>query len=107
MDIARVEAPLVQVRGQYFQVVLQRAAVGVEVDKNEPAPFADLGLWQAEALLGHVFEIPLAGYVAQLAIQRPGKTVERAAQLFDTACLQAQCITAVQAGVVVGAYFCF
>ncbi|MNZ92185.1 hypothetical protein D3C78_1112000 [compost metagenome] len=98
------EIPLGEMLGKDVQMLGQRCGIWVEVDEDEAAPGLDLELRQAEALILHVREVPATGHVGQLAFQRPGEAVERAAQLLRTTAGAGglQLGAAVQAGIGIG-----
>ncbi len=97
------EGPALEMSRQLFEIVLERCAVGIEVDEHEAAPGRDLRLGQSESLVLDLGEVPAAGHVAELALEVPGEAVEGAADPLEPARLVAQPRSAMEAGVVIGA----
>ena len=108
-DVDRLVAVLqgegLEMRGQDFEVAFQPLAIGVEIDEDETAPHADLGFGQAPFRPVDLREIPRRRQFVQLALQAPGKAMERAAELVHAAALRAQRGAAMEAGVHIGADF--
>ena len=93
--------------GQWIEIVFQRLAVFIKINKYKAAPGIDLNLRQAHIFLVQMAKVPLAGNTFKLAINIPGCAVERADKFLRMAIAVAQNATPVQAGVNKGFNFIF
>ena len=93
--------------GQWIQIVFQRLAVFIKINKYKTAPGIDLNLRQAHIFLVQMAKVPLAGNAFKVAINIPGCTVEWADKFLRMAVAVAQNTTPVQAGVNKGFNFIF
>lgn len=80
-------------------IALEGLRVRVHVDEDEAAPGRHLGLGERELLRSDMREVPGTGRSLHGAVEVPGETVERAAELADVAAAGAQLAAAVQAHV--------
>ena len=62
---------------QYIQIVLEGLALQVKVDENEASPSGHFHLRQAHVAVGDVLKVPVVGDALELAIEVPGRTMER------------------------------
>ena len=89
--------------GQDFEIAIERFGIVGQVDEDEAAPFADMHFGQVPLVPIDMFEIPRARHMRQLAVERPGEAVERAAERLHAAARFAQQDAPMQADVHEGA----
>ena len=104
-DVATLDVERLEVLDELRRIGLERLARRVEVHHHEPLPHGHAHLWQPVrfGVAHHLREVPGAGDIGEVTVDRPGPPVERAPERAHPAALGAQRGAAVQARVVEGA----
>ena len=107
LDVGDLDSPFERVGGEVIvepgEMLGERSGVGVGVDEHETVPRVDSRLGQRVVGGGDAREVPLARDLLERAVEVPGPSVERAAQLLGAVAVRfTEPAAAVQAGVAEG-----